>query len=90
LDDKSIISSDPCTQETELQVQKIINLQNDANNLSDAFTDYNGVMKFWNPMINAPERVEVPKKTTQAPSTKKRGMAKTTRKDNTFEKRPRK
>jgi hypothetical protein len=45
LDDKSIISSDPCTKETKLQVQKIINLQNVANNLTDAFTDYKGVTK---------------------------------------------
>jgi hypothetical protein len=44
-DDKSIISSDPHTQETELQVEKIINLQNAANNLSDEFTNYNGVIK---------------------------------------------
>jgi hypothetical protein len=44
-DDKSIISSDPHTQETELQVQKIIDLQNAINNLPDAFIDYNGVMK---------------------------------------------
>jgi hypothetical protein len=44
-DDKSIISSDSRTKETELQVQKIINLQNVANNLTDAFTDYKGVTK---------------------------------------------
>jgi hypothetical protein len=42
-DDKSIISSDPRTKETELQVQKIIELQQIASNLSDAFTDYKGV-----------------------------------------------
>jgi hypothetical protein len=41
--------------------------------LPDAFTDYNGVMKSWNPAVNAPKRVEVPKKTTLAPSAKKRG-----------------
>jgi hypothetical protein len=39
-DDKSTISSDPHTKKTELQVQKIIKLQNTANNLPDAFTDY--------------------------------------------------
>jgi hypothetical protein len=89
-DDKFIISSDPRTQETELQVQKIINLQNTANNLPHAFTDYNCVMKSWNPLVNAPERVEVPKKTTQAPSIKKRGRTETTRKDTASEKRPRK
>jgi hypothetical protein len=89
-DDKSIISSYPRTQETELQVQKIINLQNVVNNLPDAFTDYNGVIKSWNPTVNAPERVEIPKKTTLDPSTKKRGREETTRKDTALEKRPRK
>jgi hypothetical protein len=53
--DKSIMLSDPHAQKTELQVQKIINLQNAANNLPDAFTDYNGVMKSWNPTVNALE-----------------------------------
>jgi hypothetical protein len=53
-DDKSILSSDPRTQESELQVQKIIELQHFANNLSDAFTDYNGVTKSLNPAVNAP------------------------------------
>jgi hypothetical protein len=46
---------------------RLINLQNIVNNLPDAFTDYKSVTKSWNPMVNAPERVEVPKKTTQAP-----------------------
>jgi hypothetical protein len=68
-----MISSYPRTQEIELQVQKIINLYNVANNLPDAFTDYNGIIKFWNLIDNAPESVEVPNKTTSAPSTKKRG-----------------
>jgi hypothetical protein len=89
-DDKYIISSDPCTKETKLQVQKIINLQNVANNLPDAFTDYKGVTKSWNHMINAPEREEVPKKTTQAPSVVKRGRVAQTKKDNTPNKHPRK
>jgi hypothetical protein len=44
-DGKSIIFFDPRTKETELQVQKIIKLQNIANNLPDAFTDYKGVTK---------------------------------------------
>jgi hypothetical protein len=43
-----MISSNLCIQETKLQVQKIINLP-------DAFTDYSGVMKSWNPAVNAPE-----------------------------------
>jgi hypothetical protein len=89
-DDKSIISSDPRTQETELQVEKIMNLQNAANNLSDEFINYNGVIKSWNPAVNALKRVEVSKKTTPVPSTKKRGRTKTTRKETASEKRQRK
>jgi hypothetical protein len=58
--------------------------------LPNAFTYYNGVMKSWNPAVNAPERVEVSKKTTLTPSTKKRGRAETTGKDTASEKRPRK
>jgi hypothetical protein len=72
------------------RVQKIINLQNAANNLPDTFTDYNGVMKSWNPAVNAHERVEVPKKTIPIPSTKKRGRVETTKKDTASEKRSRK
>jgi hypothetical protein len=45
-DAKSISSSDPRTKENELQVQKIIGLQNIANNLPDAFTNYKGVIVF--------------------------------------------
>jgi hypothetical protein len=47
-------------------------------------------MKSWNLVVNAPERVEVPKKITPAPSIKKRGRTETTRKDTALEKRPRK
>jgi hypothetical protein len=54
--------------------------------LPDAFIDYNGIMKSWNLVVNAPERVKVPKKTTLAPSTKKRGRVETTRKDTASEK----
>jgi hypothetical protein len=64
---QGISSSDPRTQKTELQVRKIINLQHIANNLPDSLTDYKGVTKSYNPAINAPERVEVPTKTTQPP-----------------------
>jgi hypothetical protein len=65
-------------------------LQNIANNLPDTFTNYKGVTKSWNPAVNAPERVEVPKKTTQAPSVVKRGRVVRTEKDTTPNKRPRK
>jgi hypothetical protein len=71
-DDKFIISSDPRTQENELQVQKIINLQNATSNLPDAFTYYNGVMKYWNPVANAHEQVELQKKSL-SPLLQRRG-----------------
>jgi hypothetical protein len=41
-------------------------------------------------VINTPERVEVPKKTTQAPSVVKMGRIATTKRDNAPNKRPRK
>jgi hypothetical protein len=62
---QSVPGTDPRTTETELQVQKIIHLQRLANKLSDAFTNYKGVTKSFIPARNAPERVEVPSKTTQ-------------------------
>jgi hypothetical protein len=58
--DKSILSLDPRTKETELKVQKILELQQIASNLLDVFTDYKGVTKSLNPAVNAPCRVEVP------------------------------
>jgi hypothetical protein len=63
-DDKSIISYDPRTKETRLQVQKILEFQQIANNLPDVFTDDKGVRKSLNHAVNAPCRVEVPIKTT--------------------------
>jgi hypothetical protein len=61
-------------------------LQNATNNLPNAFTDYKGVIKSWHHVVNPPEKVEVSKKTTKAPSTKKRGRTETTKKDNALEK----
>jgi hypothetical protein len=66
-DAPDISNSDPRTSETELQVQKIINLQHIANNTPNVFTDYKGVTKSYNPVRNMLERVEVPNKTTQFP-----------------------
>jgi hypothetical protein len=66
-DDKSILYSNPHTRESELQVQKILELQQIANNLPEAFTDYKGVTMSLNPTVNAPCRVEVPIKTTTPP-----------------------
>jgi hypothetical protein len=66
-DDKSILSFDPHTKETELQVHKIIELQQIASNLSNAFTDYKCVTKSLNPAVNVPYRVEIPIKITPPP-----------------------
>ena len=68
-----IQSLDPRTKESETEVQRIIDLQHIANNLPDAFTDHKGVTKSHIPAVNAPERVEVPTKTTQTPNESKRG-----------------
>ena len=43
--------------------------------MPNAFVDYKGVTKSYNPTRNVPERVEVPNKTTQLPS--KRGRSTT-------------
>ena len=72
----SIQSLDPRTRDTELEVQRIINLQQLANNLPDAFTDIRGVSKSHIPAANAPERVEIPLQgtiTISTPHPRKRG-----------------
>jgi hypothetical protein len=63
-------------------------LQHFANNLPDAFTDYNGVTKSLNHVVYAPSRVEVPRKTIQPSSQPKRGRD--AKQDNASTKRPRK
>jgi hypothetical protein len=72
---KGISFQDPRTIESEQQVQRTIDLQNIANNLPDAFTDYKGVTKSYHPARNVPERVEVLNKTTQPPINNKRGRS---------------
>jgi len=74
-DAKGISFTNPRTTEAELQVQKIIDLQNIANNLPGAFVDHKGVTKSLHPARNVPERVEVPNKTTQPQFGKKRGRS---------------
>jgi hypothetical protein len=64
---------DPLTKESELQVQRIINLQNDPNNLLDSFTMSKSVTKLYIPTRNVLERIEVPNKTIQLPSSKESG-----------------
>jgi hypothetical protein len=78
---EGILLSDPRTTETELQVQRIIDLQNITNNLPNAFSNYKGVTKCLYPARNVPERVEVPNKTTQPPIGKKRGRSTSKRQD---------
>jgi hypothetical protein len=65
-------------------------LQNIANNLADAFTNYKYVIKSWNTTVNALKIVEVPMKTTQAPFVVKRRRITITKMDNAPNKRPRK
>jgi hypothetical protein len=72
---EGISFQDPRTMDTKQQVQRIIDLQNIANNLPDTFTDYKGVTKSYHPARNVPERVEVPNKTTQSPINNKRGRS---------------
>jgi hypothetical protein len=57
-----IPAHDPRTKEANLEVQKIIDLQNLANELPDHFCDLKSVVKSHVPARNAPERVEIPKK----------------------------
>jgi hypothetical protein len=66
------------------------NFKNIANNLSNTFTDYKRVTKYWNAAVNTPKRVEVSKKTAHSPSIIKRRRVATTKQDNTHSKRPRK
>ena len=50
-------------------------MQNIANNLPDAFTAGKDVTKSFMPARNVPERIEVPKKTIQLPSSGKSGRS---------------
>jgi len=54
-----ISASNSRTQDTELRVQKITNLQQIANNLPNPFTGYKHITKSYNPATSVPERVEV-------------------------------
>jgi hypothetical protein len=67
----SIRSYDPHSIESELEVQKITNLQNIANNLPEAFSDYKGVTESYNHVVNVPETVEI--LTQNLPNKNKRG-----------------
>ena len=51
---------DPCTNQCELEVQRIIHLKNIANQLLDAFIDTKKVTKSHIPATNAPTWINVP------------------------------
>ena len=52
---------DPRTNQSELEVQRIIHFQNLANQLPNAFTDTKKVTKSHVPAANTPARIDVPK-----------------------------
>ncbi|GJV04362.1 disease resistance CC-NBS-LRR class family protein [Tanacetum coccineum] len=58
----SLLYLDPRTKQCETEVQKIMHLQEIANQLPDAFTDTKRVTKSHKPAANAPARVEIPNK----------------------------
>jgi len=49
------------TKKRELEVQKIVHLQNMANQLPDSFTDTRKVTNSYIPAANAPSRIEIPR-----------------------------
>ena len=51
---------DPHTNQCELEVQRIIHLQNLANQLPNAFIDTKKVTKSYIPTANTPARIDVP------------------------------
>lgn len=51
---------DPRTKECELEVQRIIHLQNLANQLPNAFSDPKNITKSHIPAINAPSKIDIP------------------------------
>lgn len=53
---------DPRTKQCEKDVQQIVHLQRIANQIPDAFADTKGVTKSYIHAVNAPARIEIPKK----------------------------
>ena len=56
----SLLHLDPRTKQSELEVQRIIHLQDLADQLLDAFTDPDKVLKSHIPVVNAPAHIEIP------------------------------
>ena len=59
--DSSLSHFDPRSPVCEQEVQKIIHLQNIANQMPDAFTDSKRITKSHIPAVNVPIRIDVPK-----------------------------
>jgi len=57
----SLLYLDPRTNQCELEVKRIVDMQAIANQLPDAFTDINRVTKSNIPVVNVPARIEIPK-----------------------------
>jgi len=55
----SLLNFDPRTKQYEQEVQKILRLQDIANQLPNAFTDSKRVTKSHIPLVNASARIEV-------------------------------
>ena len=51
---------DPCTNQCELEVQRIMNLKNLANQLPDTFIDTKKVIKSHIPTVNTLAWIDVP------------------------------
>ena len=56
----SLLHLDPRTEQSELEVQRILHLQDLADQLPDAFTDPNKVMKSHIPAVNTLAHIEIP------------------------------
>ncbi|KAK7302565.1 hypothetical protein RJT34_13457 [Clitoria ternatea] len=56
----SLSHLDPRTKQSELEVQKIISLQNLANQLPNAFADPKRVTKSYIPAVNTPIKIDIP------------------------------
>ncbi|XP_073120754.1 uncharacterized protein [Henckelia pumila] len=60
----SLHQFDHRTSECELEVQRIVHLQNIANKLPDEFSDVKRVTKSYLPAANSPAHIDVPKETS--------------------------
>ncbi|CAA7041511.1 unnamed protein product [Microthlaspi erraticum] len=66
----SLLHLDPPTKQSELEVRRIMHLQNIANQLPDAFADTKLVTKSHIPAANAPARIEIPHERAKADDTR--------------------